>query len=77
MKEATVKKIQFDNQWYFDVDSVADFIKEDLSTVETITLPFGKEYKKSATIDNIEKGRKQEELSDFNKALMKMKNFKK
>lgn len=76
LKEDAVRKIQFDNDWYFDVDSVSDFIQEDLSGVGTIVLPFDKEYKRAATIEGIEKGRKQEELSEFNKALLKMKNFK-
>lgn len=77
INEEAVGKVQFDNAWYFDVQSVADFIKEDLSDVEGITLPFGGEYRKAATIENIEKGRKKEDLSEFNKALLKMKNFPK
>lgn len=76
LNETTVSKVQFDNDWYFDVDSVAVFLKEDLSGVEAITLPFGGSYRKAATVESIEKGRKQEELSEFNKALLKMKNFK-
>ncbi len=80
LQEETVQKVQFANDWYFDLDSVAKFIKEDLSEVEAITLPFdgesGVTYKKAATIENIEKGRKQEPLSEFNKALLKAKNFK-
>lgn len=76
LNNQTVKKIQFDNDWYFNVEDVAKAINEDLSNVETITLPIGGEYIKTATLENIEKGRKQEELSEFNKALLKMKNFK-
>ncbi|KAF2518120.1 hypothetical protein E0W68_10300 [Flavobacterium salilacus subsp. salilacus] len=84
LNEQTVNKVQFNNEWYFDVDSVASHLKEDLSEVESITLPFGSDsevsngvsYKKAATIENIEKGRKQEPLSEFNKALLKAKNFK-
>ena len=79
LKEETVIKIQFDNEWYFDVNSVAAFIKEDLSAVAGITLPFGGNeviYKKAAKIEDIEAGRKEEELSEFNKALLKAKNFK-
>lgn len=76
LKEETVNKVQFDNDWYFDVDSVATFKKEDLSGVETVTLPFGGDYRKAATIEAIERGRKQEELSEFNKTLLKMKRFK-
>lgn len=74
INEEAVRKVQFDNAWYFDVESISAYIKEDLSGVEGITLPFDGVYKKAATIENIEKGRKQEELSEFNKALLKMKN---
>ena len=76
LNEETVKKVQFDNDWYFDVETVASFIKEDLSGVEGITLPIAGEYKKAATLEQIEKGRKQEELSEFNKALLKMREKK-
>ena len=79
LSENTVQKVQFNNDWYFDVESVAAYIKEDLSTVKGITLPFGGNkvtYKTAAKIEDIEAGRKQEELSEFNKALLKAKNFK-
>ncbi|RWX00991.1 hypothetical protein [Flavobacterium cerinum] len=76
LNNEAVKKIQFDNDWYFNVEDVAKAINEDLSNVETITLPIGGEYIKTATLENIEKGRKQEELSEFNKALLKMRNKK-
>lgn len=58
INEEAVRKVQFDNVWYFDVESVAVFLKEDLSDVEGITLPFGDSYKKAATLESIEKGRK-------------------
>ena len=75
LREETVNKVEFDGRWYFDIDSVATYIKEDLSDVEGITLPFSGEYIKASTLENIEKGRKQETLSEFNKALLKMKDF--
>ena len=76
LAEETVKKVQFEGEHYFSVDDVAEFIKEDLSEVEAITLPVAGEYKKVATLEQIEKGRKQEPLSEFNKALLKARNFK-
>ena len=45
----------------------------------TITLPINEKYIEVATIADIEKGRKkktQEELSEFNQALLKARNFK-
>jgi len=77
LKKEAILKVSFNNDWYFDVESVAVFLKEDLSDVEGITLPFGESYKKAATLEGIEKGRKKEPLSEFNKALLKMKNFPK
>ena len=77
LKEETVNKVEFDGKWYFDMESVAVYIKEDLSDVEGITLPFSGEYRKASTLEAIEKGRKQEPLSDFNKALLKMRDFDK
>jgi len=77
MAENTVQRVQFENEIYFDVDSVASFIKEDLSDVKGIQLPFGGEYKNAAKLEDIEAGRKQEELSEFNKALLKAKNYPK
>jgi hypothetical protein len=72
-----VQKIQFDNKWYYDLESTSTFLKEDLSDVESIKLPLNGEYKEVATLEDIEKGRKQEPLSEFNQALLKMKKFKK
>ncbi|TKC10858.1 hypothetical protein FA048_11870 [Pedobacter polaris] len=76
-KSDDVLKIQFDNKWYYDIKSVATFLKEDLSGVESIKLPLKGEYKEVATLEEIEKGRKEEPLSEFNQALLKMKKFKK
>jgi len=72
-----VQRIQFDNKWYYDLESTSTFLKEDLSDVESIKLPLNGVYKNVATLKDIEKGRKQESLSEFNQALMKMKKFKK
>ena len=77
LENAEIEKIQFDNKWYYDLESVATFLKEDLSGVESIKLPLNGNYKDVATLEQIEKGRKQEPLSEFNQALLKMKKFKK
>lgn len=77
LHEPRIRKVQFENETYFSIDDVAKFIKEDLSAVESINLPIGGEYTKTATLQQIEKGRKEESLSEFNKALLKMKNFPK
>jgi hypothetical protein len=74
---SSVFKVQFDNSWYFELESLATFLKEDLSDVESVKLPINSTYAEFATLENIEKGRKQDELSEFNKALLKIKKFKK
>jgi hypothetical protein len=74
----TVAKVQFEGEYYFSIDDVATLINEDLSGVEFMWLPFKEGQKwaqtKAATIEQIEAGRKPEELSEFNKALLKFKN---
>ena len=68
-----IEKAEFNKQTYFNISDVATLLKEDLSDVQTINLL----DKKFATVENINKGRKREELSDFNKKLMQAKHFKK
>lgn len=79
--DETIRKTQFENEWYFSLEDMASYLEEDLSEVESLDLPLlieGKrETKKTATFENIEKGRKKEELSDFNKKLLKARFFKK
>ena len=76
LADDTVQRVQFENEYYFSVEDVAKYLNEDLYDVEGIQLPIAGEYKKTATLEQIEKGRKQEPLSKFNEALLKMKNFK-
>lgn len=75
--EPGIRKVQFDNETYFSIEDVAKHLKEDLSAVESIKLPMEGKYIETATVVQIEKGRKIEKLSEFNEALLKMKNFPK
>ena len=81
LEDETIRKTQFENEWYFSLEDMTSYLKEDLSEVESLDLPLmveGKrETKPTATFENIEKGRKKEELSDFNKKLLKARFFKK
>ncbi len=81
LEDKTVHKTEFEKEWYFSLDDMASYLEEDLSEVEYLELPLmveGKrETKKTATFENIEKGRKKEALSDFNKKLLKARYFKK
>lgn len=81
LTDKNIRKTQFENEWYFNLEDMASYLEEDLSEVETLELPLlieGKRQKcKTATIKNIEKGRKKEPLSDFNQKLLKARFFKK
>ncbi len=68
-----IENVVFQNETYYLLDAVAGFLKEDLSDVKSINLI----DKKFATLEEINKGRKREPLSDFNKALLKAQHFKK
>lgn len=76
LENKEIRKVQFEGEDYFSIEDVSKLLNEDLSEVIGLTLPIDGEYKPAATIENIEKGRKQEELSDFNKALLKARKFK-
>lgn len=74
IKKDSVNKIWYKNKWYFDINSVAEYINEDLSNIETIEVVFDNTKLKFTTIEKIED---YNNLSDFNKALLKTRNFKK
>lgn len=76
LENKEIRKVQFEGEDYFSIEDVSKLLNEDLSDVIGLTLPIDGEYKPTATIENIEKGRRQEELSDFNKALLKARKFK-
>lgn len=81
LQDESVHKTEFEKQWYFSLEDVAIYLQEDLSEVENIELPLLIDGKRktvqTATFEDIEKGRKKEELSEFNKALLKARHFKK
>ncbi|MEC5165575.1 hypothetical protein RCH18_001306 [Flavobacterium sp. PL11] len=39
IKDATINKIQFDTEWFYKLDDMTSYLKEDLSAVESIFLP--------------------------------------
>ena len=59
LKDASVKKVQFDKIWFFDLKDMEDYLNEDLDGVEFIHLPFVVEEEKidtkCATIEDIER----------------------
>jgi len=63
IKDATINKIQFDTEWFYKLDDMTYYLKEDLSAVEFIYLPMiiegNQEYVKCAAFDDIIRGRKE------------------
>lgn len=81
LQDESIHKTEFEQQWYFSLGDIAEYLQEDVTEVEYLELPLliGGQRKtvKTATFENIEKGRKKEPLSEFNKALLKARHFKK
>ena len=63
IKDATINKIQFDREWFFKLEDMAFYLKEDLSEVEFVYLPMiidgNQEYVKCAAFEDIIRGRKE------------------
>ena len=75
-KEPTITSVDFDGQWYFKVSDVSSFLNgEDLSEVQTITLPLNSGVAECALFDSIIKGRKKTELTEFDKKIKQALNF--
>ncbi len=65
VKYATINKVQFDKEWFYKLDDMAFYLKEDLSEVEFVYLPMiiddEKEFVKCSTFEDIIRGRKEYE----------------
>jgi hypothetical protein len=63
IKEVGINKFQYDKEWYFHLEDMAFYLKEDLSAVEFIHLPMiidgEQEFVKCASFDDIIRGRKE------------------
>lgn len=63
LKDATINKVQFDKEWFYKLDDIAFYLKEDLSEVEFIFLPIvidgEQEFVKCCSFDDIIRARKE------------------
>ncbi|MBC5863041.1 hypothetical protein KBJ98_08810 [Flavobacterium sp. F-328] len=63
IKDATINKVQFDKEWFYKLDDMAFYLKEDLSEVEFIFLPMlidgEQEFVKCSSYEDIMRGRKE------------------
>lgn len=77
-KDSNIHKVQFDKEWFYCIKDVEDFLKEDLSAVEAISLPmmiYGEEtIVKCATWEDIERARVAEPLEDFRSSVARKKS---
>ncbi|MES2487839.1 MAG: hypothetical protein V4581_18065 [Bacteroidota bacterium] len=74
-KDAAINKVQFDKEWFYSLEDMEDFLKEDLSGVESVSLPmeiYGETFTvKCATWEDIERFRHQEPLQDFKSSVFR------
>lgn len=63
IQDATIHKVQYDTEWFFSLEDMAFYLKEDLSEVEYIYLPMmiegEQEIVKCCTFEDILRGRKE------------------
>lgn len=63
IQDATIHKVQYDTEWFFNLEDMAFYLKEDLSEVEWIYLPMmiegEQEIVKCCTFEDIVRGRKE------------------
>ena len=63
IQDATIHKVQYDTEWFFNLEDMAFYLKEDLSEVEWIYLPMmiegEQEIVKCCTFEDILRGRKE------------------
>ena len=63
IQDATIHKVQYDTEWFVNLEDMAFYLKEDLSEVEWIYLPMmiegEQEIVKCCTFEDILRGRKE------------------
>ena len=63
IQDATIHKVQYDTEWFFNLEEMAFYLKEDRSEVEWIYLPMmiegEQEIVKCCTFEDILRGRKE------------------
>ena len=63
LEDATIHKVKYDKEWFYNLEDIAFYLKEDLSEVDFIHLPMmiedEQEFVKCATFEDILRGRKE------------------
>jgi hypothetical protein len=62
-QNATINKVQYDVEWFYKLEDLSFYLKEDLSAVEFIFLPMiidgEQEFVKCASFEDVMRGRKE------------------
>lgn len=62
LKEASINKIQYDTEWFYNLEDIAFYLKEDLTEVDYIYLPMiideQQEFVKCSTFEDVLRGRR-------------------
>lgn len=76
-KDAAVHKMQFDKEWFYNVEDLEDYLNEDLTGIESVNLPmeiFGEVMTvKAATWEDVERFLQKEPLENFRGSVFKNK----
>lgn len=63
LEDATIHKVKYDKEWFYNLDDIAFYLKEDLSEVDFMHLPMlifdEEEIVKCSTFEEIQRGRKE------------------
>jgi hypothetical protein len=76
-KDTTVNKIQFGKEWFYSVEDLEDYLKEDLTGIESVTLPLdfdGIKYPiKCTTWDDLERFLIKDPVENFRGSVLRKK----
>lgn len=78
-KESIIRKIQYDKEWFYSVEDITDYLKEDLTGIEYINLDVPTEYGlvniPCATLEDIKRVLNKEPLQDFSSSVSRKKSL--
>lgn len=73
-KDTTVNKLQFDREWFYSVEDLEDYLKEDLTGIESVTLMLdfdGEKYPiKCTTWDDLQRFLEKDPVEGFRPSVL-------
>lgn len=74
-KDTTVNKKQFDKEWFYSVEDLEDYLKENLTGIESVTLELdfdGEKYPiKCTTWEDLQRFLQKDPVEDFRSSVLK------